>query len=98
MGGNKTSYHLNLLAFGILYSPITRLLGLAQNANSRKNEFEADAYAAKTFSATAMMRALKRLTTHNLIELLPHRWYVFFNYSHPPVLARLQALKTQNET
>ena len=97
MGGNKTSYHLNLLAFGILYSPITQLLGLAQNAHSRKNEFEADAFAASTADPMAMISALKKLTSHNLSELLPHSWYVFFNYSHPPVRQRLNALKSVSD-
>jgi STE24 endopeptidase len=60
---------------------------------SRKNEFEADAYAKETFDGHALSNALKRLSVDSLSNLYPHPIYVFFHYSHPPLLQRLQALK-----
>ena len=62
LGGEELAIHLNLIAFGLLYTPISRLTGLMMNMLSRKNEYEADAYAATTFSAKSLMGALKRLS------------------------------------
>ncbi len=94
LGGEGLSVHLNLLAFGLLYAPISTAIGVSFNLLSRKNEFEADAYAAKTSNGTALKDALKKLSLNNLSNLWPHKWFVFFHYSHPPLLQRLQALDT----
>ena len=94
LGGSEQAIHLNLLAFGILFSPISGITGIFMNLYSRKNEFEADAYARETFSGQALMDALKKLSVDNLSNLYPHPWYVFFHYSHPPLLKRLAALKS----
>ena len=92
LGGSQQAIHLNLLAFGILYSPISGFTGLLMSLYSRKNEFEADAYAKETFSGKAMAEALKKLSVDNLSNLYPHPLYVFFHYSHPPLLTRLKAI------
>ncbi len=92
LGGNQLSIHLNLLAFGILFSPISTITSLFMNMYSRKNEFEADAYAKETFDGNALSNALKKLSVDNLSDLYPHPLYVFFHYSHPPLLKRLRAL------
>jgi STE24 endopeptidase len=92
LGGSQMAIHLNLIAFGLLFSPISTLLGVVLNQFSRKNEFEADAYAAQTFAAAPLREALIKLHQKNLSNLTPHPWYVFFNYSHPPLLQRLRAL------
>ena len=92
LGGSQLAIHLNLLAFGILFSPISGVTGLLMNMYSRKNEFEADAYAKETFDGGALMNALKRLSVDSLSNLYPHPLYVFFHYSHPPLLKRLKAL------
>ncbi len=96
LGGKQLSVHLNLIAFGLLYSPISRLTGLLMNMLSRKNEFEADEYAAKTSAADALQSALKKLSVTSLSNLSPHPAYVFVNYSHPPLLKRLKALSKFN--
>jgi STE24 endopeptidase len=92
LGGTEHAIHLNLLAFGILFSPISGITGLFMNMYSRKNEFEADAYARETFDGKALSNALKRLSVDSLSDLYPHPLYVFFHYSHPPLLKRLEAL------
>lgn len=92
LGGSQQAIHLNLMAFGILFSPISGITGLLMNLLSRKNEFEADAYARDTFDGTALSDALKKLSVDNLSDLYPHPVYVFFHYSHPPLLKRLEAL------
>ena len=93
LGGNMTAIHLNLLAFGILYSPISRLLGIIMNIISRKNEYEADAYAATHFKAQPLIEGLKKMSKDHLSNLTPHPAYVFVNYSHPTLLQRIEALK-----
>ena len=93
LGGTQLAIHLNLLAFGILFSPISGVTGLLMNIYSRNNEFEADAYARETFDADALTNSLKKLSVDNLSNLYPHPLYVFFHYSHPPLLKRLEALK-----
>jgi STE24 endopeptidase len=93
LGGSQQAIHLNLIAFGILFSPISGITGLLMSMLSRKNEFEADAYAKETFDGNALSNALKRLSVDSLSNLYPHPWYVFFHYSHPPLLQRLDALK-----
>jgi STE24 endopeptidase len=92
LGGSQLAIHLNLLAFGILFSPISGITGLFMHLYSRKNEFEADAFAKDKFDGTALANALKKLSVDNLSNLYPHPAYVFFHYSHPPLLKRLEAL------
>ncbi|MBX7151802.1 M48 family metallopeptidase [bacterium] len=90
----KPSIYAGLIFFGMLYAPIDMILSILMNIFSRKNEFEADAYAATTFGKPqALIDALKKLSVSNLSNLTPHRLNVFLNYSHPPVLERIEALK-----
>ena len=93
LGADGSSFVLGLLAFGMLYSPVSMLLSIVMNMLSRKNEYEADHYAATTYEAEPMRTALKKLSVDNLSNLRPHPLYVFFHYSHPTLLQRLEALK-----
>jgi len=88
----QASFHIGILVFGLLYSPLSLILGLIMNIISRKNEYAADHFAGKNFSAKALIEALKKLSVNNLSNLTPHPVYVFFHYSHPPLLERLKAL------
>ncbi len=92
MGGEITALHLNILAFGILYSPVSTILGLIGNVISRKNEYEADNYAVTTYDGESLISALKKLSGDQLSNLTPHPAYVFFHYSHPPLLQRVRAM------
>jgi STE24 endopeptidase len=93
LGGSEPAIHLNLVAFGILFSPISGITGLLMSLYSRKNEYEADAYARETYSGTALAAALKKLSVDSLSNLYPHPAYIFFYYSHPTLLQRLGALE-----
>lgn len=93
LGVAEPSFHIGLIAFGVLYSPISIITGLGMNLFSRKNEYEADAFAAKYFDSSELVSALKKLSVKNLSNLRPHPVYVFFHYSHPTLLQRLKALK-----
>ena len=88
------SIYAGLIFFGMLYSPIELILSVFMQIFSRKNEYEADRFAARTTEdAPAMIAALKKLSRDNLSNLTPHPIYVFLNYSHPPVLQRIRALR-----
>jgi STE24 endopeptidase len=94
-GVTTISAHVGLVLFGLLFAPASRLLGIAAAAWSRKHEFEADAYAAKaTGNPESLVTALKKLSAKNLSNLTPHPFRVFLDYSHPPVLTRIQALRS----
>ncbi|MDW7690757.1 M48 family metallopeptidase [Flammeovirgaceae bacterium SG7u.111] len=92
LGADAPSLHMGLIAFSILYSPLSTVTGLIMNVFSRKNEFEADEYAVKTSSGSALQSSLKKLSVDSLSNMEPHPAYVFFYYSHPPLLKRLDAM------
>jgi STE24 endopeptidase len=92
LGVTQPAVHLGLIVFGILYSPLSVITSLLMNIFSRKNEFEADDYARQTFNGASLISALKKLSTDSLSNLTPHKAYVFFHYSHPPLLQRMEAL------
>ena len=93
LGVNQTSFHIGLIAFGILYSPISTIIGLLMNIISRKNEYEADMFAKQNFNDNDLISALKKLSGKSLSNLTPHPAYVFFHYSHPTLLQRIRNLK-----
>ena len=89
------SVYSGLIFFGMLLSPIDFFLGLAMQVLSRKNEYEADKFAVETTKNSGpMIDALKKLSMNNLSNLSPHPFYVFLNYSHPPVMERIKAIRT----
>ncbi len=92
LGGSEAKFHLGLIGFSIVFSPISMLSGILMNYISRKNEFEADAYAKETFNGDDLSLALKKLSVDSLSNIYPHPLYVFFHYSHPPLIQRLRAL------
>ncbi|MFO7936832.1 MAG: M48 family metallopeptidase [Kiritimatiellia bacterium] len=93
-GIEQPSVYTGLLLFGFVYAPISFVIGIFQSALSRRNEFEADRFAAEvTGKPVVMIDALKKLSADNLSNLTPHPLKVFLEYSHPPVLQRIQALK-----
>jgi STE24 endopeptidase len=88
------SVYAGLIFFSMLYTPIEMILSIAMQISSRKNEYEADRFATETTeNSENMINALKKLSRDNLSNLTPHPVYVFLNYSHPPVLKRIEAIK-----
>lgn len=94
LGGTKAVFHLNAIAFFILYTPLSTILDLTGNIISRKNEYEADAFAATYGLKDALISGLKKLSSTSLSNLMPHPLYVFFNYSHPTLLQRMKKLQS----
>jgi STE24 endopeptidase len=90
----NVSIYAGLVFFGMLYAPIAFFLSLISLAMSRKNEYEADGFAVKTTRfKEPMIAALKKLSVNNFSNLVPHPFYVFLHYSHPPVLERIKAIE-----
>lgn len=88
------SFHIGLIAFGILYSPISEVTGLFMNYMSRKFEYQADNFAKETFEGKALITSLKKLSKNSLSNLTPHPAYVFAHYSHPTLLERIENLES----
>ena len=92
LGGTAASFHLNAIAFSILYTPISLILDTAMNVLSRKFEYQADAFAASYGYAPQLESGLKKLSATSLSNLMPHPLYVFFHYSHPTLYQRISRL------
>ncbi len=93
LGAGESSFHLGLIVFGILYSPLSLVIGLITNIISRENEFAADRFVKETYNSEILGDALRKLSVKNLSNMMPHPLYVFFHYSHPPLLERLERLE-----
>ena len=94
LGSSQMNFHIGLIAFSFVFSPIGLIIGIFLNILSRKNEFEADDYAKTTYDGNALQLALKKLSVDTLSNLYPHPLYVFVHYSHPPLIQRLINLKS----
>lgn len=93
LGGELPSFHIGLIAFSILFTPISLALGIFTNILSRKNEYQADLFASGYELADSLINGLKKLSVKSLSNLNPDSWNVFFYYSHPTLLQRIKALE-----
>ena len=91
---SEPSFHIGLIVFGVLYSPISEITGLIMNYLSRKFEYQADDFAKNTFEAAPLISALKKLSKNSLSNLTPHPAYVTAHYSHPTLLQRSRNLNS----
>lgn len=92
LGVEEASFHTGAIVFAILYSPVSTITGIFMNKLSRKNEREADDFAAYYNQGDNLIAALKKLARENFSNLTPHPWHVFLNYSHPPLAERVERL------
>ena len=93
LGVSQPSFHIGLIAFGILYAPISGITGFFMSLLSRKFEYQADDYAKDTYAGEPLIRSLKKLSRNSLSNLTPHPLYVKLHYSHPTLLQRYRNLK-----
>ena len=93
LGAKEASFYMGIIAFGLLFSPVSFFTGIISNIISRKYEYQADNFARKQYSGKKLIDALIKLSVKNLSNLTPHPLYVFFHYSHPPLLQRKKALE-----
>ena len=93
LGVSIPSFHIGLIAFALLYSPISEVTGLFMSLFSRKFEYQADNFAKETYKAEPLISGLKKLNKNSLSNLTPHKVYVFWHYSHPPLMQRIMNLR-----
>lgn len=91
---NHPQFYLGIIGFGILFTPVSTVLGLLMNILSRKFEYQADQYAVKANLEEALITGLIKLSKNSLSNLNPHPFYVFVNYSHPALIQRIKAIKS----
>ncbi len=94
LGVEIASFHIGLIAFGLLYSPISEITSLIMNILSRKFEYQADNYAKNTYASEPLISSLKKLSKNSLSNLTPHPAYVFMHYSHPTLQERIKNLRS----
>lgn len=87
------SIYAGLFIFGFLYAPVSLIFSILSAFLSRRHEYEADAFAARTSSPEALIGGLKKLSVDHLANLTPHPLKVFLGYSHPPILERIRTLR-----
>lgn len=92
----EPSFHIGLIAFGILFSPISSITGVIGNILSRKNEYAADNFAKENGNQESLEEALIKLSKNNLSNLNPHPLFVWFHYSHPTLIQRIQAMRNKD--
>lgn len=93
LGVRQPAFHTGLIAFALLFTPVSFVLGIFSNWLSRKFEYQADDFARKHHNAQALISGLKILSKNNLSNLTPDDWYVKVHYSHPTLLQRIRNLK-----
>ena len=93
LGGTENKFHLGIIAFSILFSPISEFIGVFMNILSRKFEYQADNFAKGYGLENELISGLKNLSKNSYSNLTPHPLYVFTNYSHPPIKERIANLK-----
>ncbi len=93
LGAPDVNFAIGLIAFGLIYSPVSTLTSIFMNYMSRKFEYQADHFANIHTQANDLISALKKLSVKNLSNLTPHPSFVFIHYSHPTLLQRIKALK-----
>jgi STE24 endopeptidase len=97
LGGKEASFHLGIVGFSLLFSPISEIMGLATNYISRRNEYQADTFAAGFGLGDVLISALKKISVKALSNLNPHPLVVFWYYSHPTLLQRIERLKNKDQ-
>jgi len=91
-GCSEASFHINIMVFSMLYSPVDIILSMLLNISSRHHEWQADEFARVNGLGKAVSDGLKHMSAHSLANLTPHPAVVFMEYSHPTLLERVKHL------
>lgn len=88
-----------LIALGIIFnnifSPLNTVIQYSMTYLTRCNEFQADRYAVSLGKGSKLQSSLAKLVNDNLSFPIADRLYSMFNYSHPPILERLAAIRAE---
>jgi STE24 endopeptidase len=96
LGVSTPSTYMALLLFALVLPVFTFVLHPLLSLFSRKNEFEADAFAAQQTRAEHLIQALVGLYKENASTLTPDPIYSAFYDSHPPAPVRIAQLNAQS--
>jgi len=94
LGSEHQSFHFGLIVFSFLFEPFSLFVGIFTNVFSRKNEYQADAFAKDYGYKESLISGLKLLSRNSLSNLTPHPFYIFIHYSHPSLYQRIKALNS----
>lgn len=92
-GCEMPSFHINIMVFSMLFTPISMLTDMFTAIISRRHEWEADEFARVYGQGEGISEALKKMSKHSLANLTPHPLVVFMEYSHPTLLDRVKHLE-----
>lgn len=92
-GCELPSFHINIMVFSMLFTPISMLTDMFTAIISRRHEWEADEFARVHGQGKGISEALKKMSKHSLANLTPHPLVVFMEYSHPTLLDRVKHLE-----
>lgn len=88
---------IGLFLANLIANSLTELISPISSYFSRKDEYAADKFSAElTKHPEHLISGLIKLNNENLSELLPPKLYVFWNYDHPTLIERIEALKKVN--
>ena len=93
LGVHEASHAMALLLFMLILPVFTFPFAPLGSIMSRKNEFEADRFAAKYANANELIHALTKLYRTNAASLVSDIWYSRFYDSHPGARERIAALQ-----
>lgn len=94
LGYGGWSFVLSLEAFGLLVSPLGAVLSPVFSSYSRRCERAADAFAVRAGCGPHLVAGLKKLSAQSLSNLTPHPWVVWYEYSHPALAQRIEAINS----
>lgn len=93
-GVTRFSYYAGFVLFALALRPLGIVFSVLSCYVSRRYEFAADQFAARAVGdPEPLISALKKLSKDNLANLMPHPLLVNLQFTHPPVLHRIAALR-----
>ncbi|ORX46858.1 hypothetical protein BCR36DRAFT_331008 [Piromyces finnis] len=97
-GFNVQPILIGFILFSFIFSPIDSLIDFTTNIITRKLERQADEFATRNLKrGDDLLTGLIKIHTENLSNLIVDPLYSAWNYSHPPLLERIEHIrKTQD--
>lgn len=97
LGSQQVAPILGLVTFVLAFGPVNLALGVLFNAASRRFEFEADAFAVRTWARRPMIAVMQRFVGNELSLTTAHPLYQALNLTHPAPVDRIRAMQSAPE-
>lgn len=98
LGGSEPSFALALVAFSLLFTPISMIWDIFSNLFTRKHEYRADGFAKSAGLGDNLISGLKKLSANSFSNLTPHPFFVWCRYSHPTLEQRIKAINSADKS